>query len=229
MLQNLWDTLNEKRTEKYPNLEAFRVLPLESSISALKAVTLPRHLLDLSVLLFLVGIGLYELFLWTSRTGPLSIDYRNIFIIFIITLGVYAIYHLALILARSLDEDKRNAEFGTSSLGGFSKPGKLNQLEQELASIQDRRITVEKLDRELQLLLNRVRSTVEQSSRQEDGIVHDDSYAKMKAFNEEFNALQSQRARLVQRDSFRATRSANVGPAPRADATEPAAGAGATV
>lgn len=225
---SLWDKTDTIGTQKYRNLEVFRALPLESSISALKAVALPRHLLDLAVLLFLVGIGLYELLLWTSRTAPPSISYRNIFIVFTITLGVYAIYHLTIVLARSLDEDKRNAEFGTSTLGGFEKSEKLNRLEQELADIQDRKSTAEKLDRELQLLLNRVRSTIEQSHRQGNGAVDDDPYAKMTTFVQEFEAIQRQRAALGKGHPFRATQSTDEGHAPRADATEPAADADAT-
>lgn len=49
--------------DKYGKVEGFQRLPLESSISALKAIVLPRHLLDLAVLVFLVGFGLYVLFL----------------------------------------------------------------------------------------------------------------------------------------------------------------------
>lgn len=117
---------------KYGSIEGFERLPLESSISGLKSVALPRHLLDLAVLLFMTGIGLYELFCWTTNAGSDGTGYRNIFIVFIITLGLYLAYSLIISIARVFDDDKRNTEFDTKALGGFRRPTKLRNLEQEL-------------------------------------------------------------------------------------------------
>ena len=105
-------------TDKYAHVQGFQRLPLESSISALKATALPRHLLDLAVLVFLVGFGLYVLFLWLINVEGSGESYRNVFIVFIVTVGMYAIYDLLIELARILDDDKRNSEFNTNALGG---------------------------------------------------------------------------------------------------------------
>lgn len=121
---------------KYTNLQGFRGLPLESSLSALKAVALPRHLLDLAVILFMVGIGLYELFCWKQDAGNDGIGYRNVFIVFVIALGLWVIYDLGLSIARIADGDKRNSEFDMSTLGGTGTSEKLRHLEKQLAEIR---------------------------------------------------------------------------------------------
>lgn len=69
--------------DKYAGLPGIEALPLESSVASLKAVTLPGHLLDLSVLLFIAGIGLYELSGWQDlvidvETGEKRQDGRSI-------------------------------------------------------------------------------------------------------------------------------------------------------
>lgn len=122
--------------DKYKGLRGFRDFPLESSVSGLKEVALPRHLLDLAVMLFIAGIGLYELFAWKSGSGDEGIAYRNVFIVFMITLGVYLLYSWAIRSARILDGRKRNLEFATQALGGFSAAEKLRQLERELATVR---------------------------------------------------------------------------------------------
>jgi hypothetical protein len=53
-------------TSRYEGITGFEHLPLESSVMSLKAVNMPRHLLDLSVFAFMIGFGLYELSGWVS-------------------------------------------------------------------------------------------------------------------------------------------------------------------
>lgn len=125
-----------ENTDKYAHVQGFQRLPLESSISVLKATALPRHLLDLAVLVFLVGFGLYVLFLWLSNIEKSGENYRNVFIVFIVTVGMYVIYDLLVEVARILDDDKRNSEFNTNALGGFRKSEKLLALQKELAEVQ---------------------------------------------------------------------------------------------
>lgn len=124
--------------DKYGKVEGFQRLPLESSISALKAIALPRHLLDLAVMVFLVGFGLYVLSLWSYGVENSGERYRNVFVVFIVTVGVYTIYDLLVQLARVLIDDKRNEEFSIKKLGGFRRPGKLLELEKSLAEVQQR-------------------------------------------------------------------------------------------
>lgn len=140
-------------TDKYDPVQGFQRLPLESSISALKAIALPRHLLDLAVLVFLVGFGLYVLFLWLSNVDESGQSYRNVFIVFIVTVGMYVIYDLLVELARILDDDIRNSEFNTNALGGFRTGEKLSALQQELAEVQQRVKIERSFGQELQEIL----------------------------------------------------------------------------
>lgn len=105
---------------KYAKMKAYQDIPLESTISAVKAVTLPSHLLYMAVIVFLVGFGLYVLFQWLEDVGG-AVSYRNIFIIFIITAGIYAVYDALIEVARVLNRDKRSREFETDMLGGSRK------------------------------------------------------------------------------------------------------------
>ena len=162
---NFWNTYNNgilRRTnkntnentdetpDKYANVPGFQRLPLESSISALKATALPRHLLDLAVLVFIVGFGLYVLFLWLSNVEKMGESYRSVFIVFIVTVGMYVIYNLLVEIARILDDDKRDSEFNTKTLGGFRKPEKLLALQTELAELQQRMESEHLSEEELQ-------------------------------------------------------------------------------
>lgn len=104
--------------EKYEDLEDFETLALESSMSTLKAVALPRHLLDLSVVLFMVGIGLYELSGWKNYPGFRGTAYRDVFIVFIVTILTYLIYHTLILIGAAYDTNKKDDEFGTGSLRG---------------------------------------------------------------------------------------------------------------
>lgn len=138
ILRHYFNTGGGQINDKYEGVVGFQGLPLESSISALKAIALPRHLLDLAVLVFIVGFGLYVLFLWLYNVEESGGSYRNVFIIFILTVGVYAIYDLFIKLARILDNDKRDAEFKTKALGGFREPEALLVLQKELKEVQRR-------------------------------------------------------------------------------------------
>lgn len=100
----------------------FHQCPLESSIPTLKAIALPRHLLDSSVVLFIIGIGLYELSGWKTNVNGHGVAYRDVFIVFIVTLSLYIFYHAAVLFGLAYDTVKRDREFGTGSLyRGFDK------------------------------------------------------------------------------------------------------------
>ena len=196
----LWSALNDQRPQKYKDLKDFRTLPLESSISALKAVSLPRHLLDLAVMFFLIGIGLYELFLWLSREGQFSVNYRNIFIVFIVSVGVYVIYDLAISFARYIDEDKKNSEFETNTLGGLNKPEKLQELEKELADVQDRLSSVAILDEKRQQMRSRetriFEILMEGGPESTTTTTTTELVAMAKQYKQDLDELESQRAEV---------------------------------
>jgi hypothetical protein len=130
--------VNQMRTEKYAFVKGFHQLPLESSVSALKEIAFPRHLLSLAVLLYLIGFGLYVLFLWLDNIETSGQAYRNIFIVFIITVGLYIMHDGCLSYMRLSHDNKRNTEFGTAFLGGFSKPDGLLLLQHSLNRVQEK-------------------------------------------------------------------------------------------
>lgn len=102
--------------DKYHRLYDFSFLQLESSVATLKSVALPRHLLDLSVVLFMVGIGLYELSGWKKNTNPGGTAYRNVFVVFIVTICAYVVYQTLIIVGMAYDAKKKDDELGTGSL-----------------------------------------------------------------------------------------------------------------
>ena len=131
------DDNTDEKDDKYYHDKTFHDLPLESSISAMKAIALPRHLLDLAVLVFLVGFGLYILFSWLSDVDE-GRTYLNILIVFIVTAGAHKAYDFLVEVARAFDDDKRNDEFSTNTLGGFQEPEKLWALQKKLDEVQQR-------------------------------------------------------------------------------------------
>lgn len=123
--------------DKYANVPGFDSLPLESSIASLKATALPRHLLDLSVVFFMISIGLYELSGWKSDAGKQGTAYRNVFVVFIVTIVSYTVYHMAIAIGGAFDSWKRDDEYGKDSLGGFrSETEELIDLRRRLYTLQ---------------------------------------------------------------------------------------------
>jgi hypothetical protein len=118
-------------------MEAYQDMPLESAISAVKAVTILSYLLYMAVIVFLIGFGLYVLFQWLEDVGG-AVLYRNIFIVFIITAGIYAAYDALIEVARVLDRDKRSREFKINMLGGSRKQKHRRTLQQSLLDLRQR-------------------------------------------------------------------------------------------
>lgn len=78
----------------------------------------PRVLLNIAVFLYLVGFGLYTLFSWLEDV-PSDADhtFRNIFIVFIVTLGACAIYLIMCGLWKILEEKTLGDDFNFQRLG----------------------------------------------------------------------------------------------------------------
>ena len=95
----------------------YDALPLESSISAWLAIQFPGALLNLAVFLYLVGFGLYLIFSWREEVPDSTSDYRNIFIIFIIFLGLSIYYYSICFLDRVIDSAKTANDFQFQRLG----------------------------------------------------------------------------------------------------------------
>ena len=191
-LPAMWNKDFDGEKKKYEQLQSFEKLPLESSVSALKTISLPRHLLDLAVILYLVGFGLYELLLWRADAGKRGVSDRNIFIVFIITLGLYVFYHLLIGVGRILDENKRKSEFELDSFGGFDRPEALQDLETELMNVQKRISTIAEVARKARELGEELKDIVKNSPSV-------DIVAALEAVAHEINdAAEQHRSRMQQ-------------------------------
>jgi len=131
-----------REQDKYKDIEPFKGMPLESSISVLKAVAMPRHLLDLAVLVFVVGFGLYLLFSWVEDMGGQPVANRNVFIVFIVSVGTFVLYYSYIVSIMVDNQDKKAKEFDLLDLGGPHKPAALEELEKDLEEVQQRMKTL---------------------------------------------------------------------------------------
>lgn len=90
---------------------------LDSSVPAMLITQLPRVLLNIAVFLYLIGFGLYTLFTWLEDVPDNGHDYRNIFTVFIISLGCCIVYVLMCALSKILHEKKLGDDFQFQRLG----------------------------------------------------------------------------------------------------------------
>jgi hypothetical protein len=121
----------------HPYAMPYRLLPLESSVATVKQFGLPSLLLKLAVLLYLVGFGIYILFAWLNNVERKGTDHRNVFICFVVTLGVITINQSLLTVYGYIDEQKRNKDFSLDRADDFAKPFSQQQLEAWLRAIQE--------------------------------------------------------------------------------------------
>lgn len=133
---------NWREQDKYKGIKPFEGLPLESSISVLKAVAMPRHLLKVAVLVFMVGFGLYLLFQWVEDMGSQPVANRNVFSVFIISVGTFVLYYSYIISNMVDNQAKKAKEFDLLDLGGPHKPAALEELEKDLEEVQERMKTL---------------------------------------------------------------------------------------
>ncbi|MCJ1280910.1 hypothetical protein MMC26_000227 [Xylographa opegraphella] len=126
-----------ERLQRYP--WPFSVLPLESSASAVKQFALPKVLLNLAVLLYLLGFGIYLLFCWLENVESPTSDYRNIFIVFVTTLGVHYVYQVVLEMLSFVDQRNAAKDYDLDRQGSFAKPDSQQLLELRLEVLQHMR------------------------------------------------------------------------------------------
>lgn len=145
--EGLWRHHIEPRTrlaetgqiqDKYKDIEPFKGLPLESSISVLKAVAMPRLLLEVAVYVFMIGFWLYLLFQWVEDMGGQPAANRNVFFVFIISVGIFVLYYSSVVSFMVDSQAKKAKEFDLLDLGGPHKPAALEELEMDLEKVQQR-------------------------------------------------------------------------------------------
>ena len=123
----------EPASEAKPSSKSeFEALPLQSSVSALKLVAMPRALLNVALLFFVVGFLLYVLLMWVEDVNSRPSDSRNTFIVLVIVISIYILCDGVLRAARALDQAKRHRDFGNTRLGGFDQSERIAVLEAEL-------------------------------------------------------------------------------------------------
>lgn len=128
--------------DKYKDIKPFKGLPLESSMSVLKAVAMPRLLLEVAVFVFMIGFGLYLLFQWVEDIGGQSAANRNVFFVFIISVGTFALYYSSVVSFMVDNQAKKAKEFDLLDLGGPHKPAALEELQVDLEKVQQRMKTL---------------------------------------------------------------------------------------
>ena len=158
---------DSQRQSQYANVPGIKDLPLESSVASLKAVTLPKHLLDLSVAAFMFGIGMYELSGWRApmssseascptrcldgSSNEEAVDedlddasipgpdteHRNVLIVFIITLALCLAYWLIILDNITVGQVIKDEDFGTSQFGKGENI-RMTSLRKELRRVQQK-------------------------------------------------------------------------------------------
>jgi hypothetical protein len=103
---------------------------------------LPKVLLNLAVLLYTIGFGIYLLYSWiyhAERDGGRD-DFRNVFIAFVATVG--PVLNVVMVDDFAFaDERKRTADFNLDRTATFAKPVSQKQLEEWLETLYDMQST----------------------------------------------------------------------------------------
>ena len=120
---------------QYP--QPYNTLPLESSVSAILVIKLPKALLNLAVFLYLIAFGLYLILSWREAVPTGNDDYRNILFAFILCVGLTFVYSTMCFFQRILDAATTSHQFQYKRLGvTLEKSPELEALESELQSFQ---------------------------------------------------------------------------------------------
>lgn len=103
---------------------------------------MPRLLLEVAVSVFIVGFGLYLLFQWVEDMGGQPAANRKVFIVSIISFGIFVLYYSCIVSNMVDNQAKKAKEFDLLDLGGPHKPAALEELEKDLEEVQKRMKTL---------------------------------------------------------------------------------------
>lgn len=130
---------------QYPN--PYSQLPLESSVSAILTIKLPKALLNLAVFLYLIAFGLYLILSWVEAVPTGNDDYRNVFIAFILCVGLTFVYSSICFFQRVLGAARASHQFQYKRLGvTLEKSPELEALESKLQSFQKKSDLAEEIE-----------------------------------------------------------------------------------
>ena len=97
---------------RYKNCEPFNNFPLESSVSATMMCELPAQLLELAVILFFTRFGIYLQFCWVNHVNTKArYDPRNVFIFFVVAVGLLVFQMVNGREMRDVDQIKRDKNY----------------------------------------------------------------------------------------------------------------------
>lgn len=117
----------------------FKSLPLDCSVPKLKSIGLPQLSLNISVILYFVGFGLYFLFLWVQKANGDVLGNRNIFIVFVALSTVSFAYATGLWVAQLSDEKRTMKENNLDGEESVAKWKAYQQLENSLQGLQQQK------------------------------------------------------------------------------------------
>lgn len=86
-------------------------LLLESSAATVALAESPTLLLNLSVVAYFLGFGIYLLYGWKWNIAGSALDWRNEFIFYVAVIGSIVLYIVFIWAGRILDKDKVNQQF----------------------------------------------------------------------------------------------------------------------
>lgn len=126
--------LPSKKNIQHDPYETYRLLPLDASAATLRLLAIPQHLLNLSILLYLIGFGLYLLLRWMAKDKE-SDDYCKIFVVYLAVFLAAFIDYVNTSAFLLLDARKRYTEFGVGSFS-FHKSTIQKTIESSLTELQ---------------------------------------------------------------------------------------------
>ncbi|KAH7412553.1 hypothetical protein BKA64DRAFT_331219 [Cadophora sp. MPI-SDFR-AT-0126] len=139
---------------QYP--EPYSGLPLQSSVSAILVLKLPKALLNLAGFSYIIAFGLYLILSWREAVPTTNDDYRNVLVVFVLCVGLVIVYQNSCFFQRILDDAKASHEFQYRRLGAtLEKSPELEALESQLQSFQkksDLRDDIEALTSEMRAM-----------------------------------------------------------------------------
>ena len=87
----------------------------------------------------MVGFGLYFLFLWLEQADSDAIGDRNVFIVYIIILGLVLFYVIGVRATQFLEKEKINFDFDLHGRESFAKSKEYQQLETAIRKLEQLR------------------------------------------------------------------------------------------
>ena len=122
----------------YPH--PYDTLPLESSVSASLVTRFPSLSLNLAAFLYVVGFALYLIFSWKEQVPNGTMEYRNIFLVFMASIGLSILYYSICFVDRVIDAAKVSNDFQFQRLGTIVHDSEgLQELNARLGTFQEER------------------------------------------------------------------------------------------